>query len=86
MERVDNRKKSKSIIHSHIICAGYSIDEQHVKEMLQFMGVHPTDELVKEAIGHFSAHAIEMNMTNLYEFIKEKGLNKNRIDLRVKKN
>lgn len=54
--------------------------------MLQFMGVKPTDEIVREAIGHMSSNAMEFNMTNLYSFIKEKGYDKNRLDLRVKKN
>ena len=86
MERIDKRKKAKSMMQSHMIFAGYKIDTKAVEEMLQFMGVHPTEVLVQEAIGFFSAHAMEMNMTNLYSFIKEKGLDKNRIDMRVKKN
>jgi len=83
----DLRKKQEfNPMQSRLIFAGYKVDEEHVKEMLQFMGVKPTDEIVREAIGHMSANAMEFNMTNLYSFIKDKGYDKNRLDLRVKKN
>ena len=82
----DERKKQFSPIQSKLIFAGYQVNEQNVKEMLQFMGVKPTDEIVQEAIGWMSQNAMEINMINLYNFIKEKSLDKNRIDLRLKKN
>ena len=82
----DLRKNTFNPMQSHLIFAGYKVDNEHVKEMLQFMGVKPTDEIVQEAIGFLSANAMEFNMTNLNNFIKEKGYDKNRLDLRVKKN
>ena len=82
----DERSKTFQPMQSKIITAGYKVNEQNVKEMLQFMGVRPTDEVVQEAIGFMSAHSMEINMINLHNFIKEKGYDKNRIDLREKKN
>ena len=82
----DERSKVFQPMQSKIITAGYKVNEQNVKEMLQFMGIRPTDEVIQEAIGFMSAHAMEINMINLHNFIKEKGYDKNRIDLREKKN
>ena len=45
-------------MQSKLIFAGYKVDQDHVKEMLQFMGVKPTDEIVQNAIGYMSANAI----------------------------
>ena len=82
----DERSKNFNPIQSKLIFAGYKVNETNIKEMLQFMGVRPTTEIVQEAIGFMSANAMEINMVNLQSFIKEKGLDKNRIDLRLKKN
>lgn len=79
------RKSKFNPMQSKLIFAGYKVNNQNVKEMLQFMGIKPTDEIVKEAIGFMSANAMEFNMTNLHNFIMEKGYNVNRIDLREKK-
>lgn len=86
MDIKDLRTKSFNPIQSKLIFAGYKIDNEHIKEMLQFMGVKPTDSIIQEAIGYMSSNAMEFNMTNLHNFIKEKGYDKNRLDLRVKKN
>ena len=68
-----------------LIFAGYPVDEPKIKEMLQFMGIRPTQEIISEAIGYMSKHAMEINMINLHNFIQEKGYDKKRIDLREKK-
>ena len=80
------RKNRFNPMQTRLVCAGYKVNDQNIREMLQFMGIRPTDEVVKEAIGFISAHSMEMNMTNLHSFITEKGYNVNRIDLREKKN
>lgn len=54
----DLRTKQFNPMQSKLIFAGYKVDEEHVKEMLQFMGVKPTDEIVREAIGFMSSNAI----------------------------
>ena len=86
MAMSDERTKNFNPIQSKLIFAGYKVNEQNIHEMLQFMGVRPTDELIQRAIGYMSSNAMEINMVNLYNFIKENDLDKNRIDLRLKKN
>jgi len=78
-------ERTHSAMGSKLIFAGYKVNEENIKEMLQFMGVKPTSKLIQEAIGFMSNHAMEINMINLHNFIKEKGYDKNRIDLREKK-
>lgn len=51
---------------------GYTINDETVTEMLERMGVAPTPEMVQEAIGFLSAHSMEFNMSNLYDFFKSK--------------
>jgi len=86
MIRDERSKNNNNIIKGKFAFAGYKVDEPHVKEMLQFMGVRPTEDVIQDAIGYMSSNAMEINMTNLYNFIKERGLNKTRIDNRLKKN
>jgi hypothetical protein len=76
MDRIDLRTFNKTSMKSSLIFAGYSIDEEHVKEMLQFMGVKADDDVIRDAIGFFSAHAIEFNMINLRDYLTERGIMK----------
>ena len=86
MSKLDTRRnKSTAKMQTRtIIASGYRTDEKAVQEMFQYMSVKPTQEMIQEAIGHFSANGIPMNMTNLYAYIKEKGYDKERLDLRKK--
>lgn len=43
-----------------------------VKEMLQMLGVEPTDEIVNEATEQFALNGDEITMNGLYEFLKTK--------------
>lgn len=63
-----------SIIKGRSIFAGYEINEENVKQMLTFMGVEPTNEMVSDAIGYLSSNAMEINMINLDTFLKEKDI------------
>lgn len=83
--RDERTTKNCNALCGKTIVAGYKINEENIKEMLQFMGVRPTTSLIHEAIGYMSKHAMEINMINLHNFIQEKGYDKNRIDLREKK-
>ena len=85
MNIIDERTQKFNPMGSKLIFAGYSVSESNIKEMLQFMGVRPTQEVIQEAIGYMSSHAMEINMVNLHNFIKEKGYDKTRLDLREKK-
>ena len=76
MDRIDLRTFNKTGMKSSLIFAGYSINEEHVKEMLQFMGVKADDDVIRDAIGFFSAHAIEFNMINLRDYLTERGIMK----------
>jgi hypothetical protein len=86
MSKLDARRnKSTAKMQTRtIIASGYRTDEKAVQEMFQYMSVKPTQEMIQEAIGYFSANGIPMNMTNLYAYIKEKGYDKERLDLRKK--
>lgn len=81
----DLRKTNPVTVKGHFITAGYQVSEDSVKEMLQFMGVSYDDAMVQEAIGFFSSHSMEINMTNLYEFLKGKQVLSSVKDLRKKK-
>lgn len=48
-------------------------DNTSVTEMLQYMGVEPTTEIVTEAIGKF-ASSDGFDMHDLFMFLKEKGI------------
>ena len=78
-------ERTHTPMETKLIFAGYKVNDTNVKEMLQFLGVKPTNEIIQEAIGYMSGHAMEINMINLHNFIKEKGYDKNRLDLREKK-
>ena len=82
----DKRVSTAKMMNSRIICAGYSINEKTVKEMLQFLGVMPTEEIIQEEIGYMSYNGLEFNLTNLFDFIQKNGYDKNCLDLRSKKN
>jgi hypothetical protein len=73
-------------IKGHLLTAGYTVDENSVKEMLTFMGVENDDSVVQDAIGYFSANGMEINMVNLYDYLKGKQIMGSRIDNRLKKN
>jgi len=47
---------------------------ENIKTMLTFLGVNPEEDLVKEAYGYFSSHAMIINMNNLYDFLKSKSI------------
>lgn len=82
----DLRNSGGLPIKGHFITAGWTVSEDNVKQVLQGMGVSYDDALVQEAIGFFSSHSMEINMTNLYEFLKTKQVMSSRKDLRLKKN
>lgn len=73
-------------VRGHFITAGYQVDETSVKEMLTFMGAPCDDVTVQEAIGFMSKNGMEVNMNNLYEFLKGKQIMSVRKDMREKKN
>lgn len=62
----------KSVLKSVTKLAGMDINEQNVATMLTTMGVDPTTELVREAIGYLSSNSMEFTISNLYEFFKTK--------------
>ena len=84
MKKLDTRKSTARMQTRTIIASGYRTDEKAVQEMFQYMSIKPTKEMIQEAIGHFSANGIQLNMTNLYDYIKEKGYDKERLDMRKK--
>lgn len=82
----DLRKKHKLPVKGNLITAGYQVDENSIKEMLTFMGVNNDDPtFIQEAIGYLSANGMEINMNNLYDFLKTKQVMSNREDKRLKK-
>ena len=62
-----------NLIHGRSICAMVN-DNTSVKEMLQMMGVDPTDEMVNDAINHFALNGDNITMESLYDFLKEKDI------------
>ncbi len=60
------------LLKGHSILAMYN-DNTSVTEMLQYMGVEPTSELVAEAVGRFASKG-GFDMSDLYGFLKEKGI------------
>jgi|BioPla2DNA2_1021312.scaffolds.fasta_scaffold176000_2 hypothetical protein len=84
----DLRKKANLPVKGHLItAAGYQVNETTVKEMLTLMGVNNDDPaIVQEAIGYMSANGMEVNMNNLYEFLKSKKIMSKCVDNRLKKN
>jgi len=60
------------LVKGHNILAMYN-DNTSVTEMLQYMGVEPTQELVAEAVDRFSPTG-GFDMNDLYGFLKEKGI------------
>ena len=49
-------------------------DETSVTEMLQMMGVEPTQEIVNEAMNHFALNDNKITMEKLYDFLKQKSI------------
>lgn len=80
----DLRKKSKLSVKGHYLTAGLQVTEDSVKEMLTFMGVDP-EPILQEAVGYLSSNGMEINMSNLGEFLKTKQVMSNRVDTRLKK-
>lgn len=62
-----------NLIHGRSICAMIN-DNTSVKEMLQMMGVDPTDEMVNDAMNHFALNGNAVTMETLSDFLKEKGI------------
>lgn len=60
-----------NLIHGRTITAMVS-DNTSVKEMLQMMGVEPTEELINEAMNKFALNGGQITMEGLYEFLKDK--------------
>lgn len=83
----DLRKKAKLPVKGNLITASMDVSEINVKEMLTLMGVNNDDPaIVQEAVGYLSSNGMEINMNNLYGFLKTKQVMSNRIDKRLKKN
>lgn len=83
----DLRKKAKLPVKGNLITASMDVSEINVKEMLTLMGVKNDDPaIVQEAIGYLSANGMEINMNNLYNFLKTKQVMSKRVDKRLKKN
>lgn len=83
----DLRKKAKLPVKGHLLTAGFEVNEISVKEMLTGMGVNCDDPtIVQEAIGYLSTNGMEINMNNLYEFLKTKNVMSKIQDKRLKKN
>ena len=60
-----------NLIHGRTITAMVN-DNTSVKEMLQMMGVNPTDEVVNELMNKFALEGNEVTMEGLYSFLKDK--------------
>jgi hypothetical protein len=60
-----------NLIHGRTITAMVN-DNTSVKEMLQMMGVNPTDEVVNELMNKFALEGNEVTMEGLYAFLKDK--------------
>ena len=60
-----------NLIHGINICAMVN-DNTSVKEMLQMMGVEPTDDIINDAMNYCALHGNEMSMDNLGNFLKQK--------------
>ena len=82
----DLRKKLSLPVKGHFVKAGFEVNEDSVKEMLTFMGVEHDDTLVQEAMGYLSSNGMQINMNNLYDYLKSKSIMSNTTDKRLKKN
>lgn len=60
-----------NLIHGANICAMLN-DNTSVKEMMQMMGVEPTDEIVNDAMNYCALHGNELSMENLGNYLKQK--------------
>ena len=74
-----------NLIHGRAITAMVN-DNTSVKEILQLMGVEPTDEIVNEAMNHFALNGGNMNMSSLHDFLRQKEImSKYKIDAKKMK-
>jgi hypothetical protein len=60
-----------NLIHGTNICAMVN-DNTSVKEMLQMMGVEPTDAVVNDAMNYCALNGNELTMDNLGNYLKQK--------------
>jgi hypothetical protein len=81
----DLRKKASMPVKGHLITAGYEVNEDTVKEILTTMGVEADDATVQDAVGYFSSNSMEINMNNLYDYLKGKQILSSVKDKRLKK-
>lgn len=62
-----------NMIHGRSLFASMKSDATAVKEMLQYMGVEPTDEMINDAMTHFAlTSGGDITMSGLYDFLKQK--------------
>lgn len=60
-----------NLIHGTNICAMVN-DNTSVKEMLQMMGVEPTDAVVNDVMNYCALNGNELTMDNLGNYLKQK--------------
>ncbi len=60
-----------NLIHGANICAMLN-ENTSVKEMMQMMGVEPTDEIVNDAMNYCALNGNELSMENLGNYLKQK--------------
>jgi ribosomal protein L12E/L44/L45/RPP1/RPP2 len=68
----DLRNNDTNPLKGSFVTAGYSVEEEKVKEMLTFMGVDPDEEIIADAIGYLSSNSMEIDMNNLHQFLQTK--------------
>lgn len=62
-----------NLIHGRTICAMVN-DNTSVKEILQMLGVEPTDEVITEATNYCAMNGNDLNLENIYNFLKQKSV------------
>ena len=75
--------KSHISFKGNLINASYVPNELHIKELLTFMGINSNEEMIQDIIGYFLHNSIELNMSTLDEYLKDKKLI-NIVDMRKK--
>lgn len=78
-------RSSSNVILKKItrLASGMLVNEENVKQMLTTLGVEPTEQTVKEAVGFLSSNSMEFTMENLYQFLKSKSI-VSKLDMRKK--
>lgn len=66
--------KELKIVHGKNILAGMVNDKTSVTEMMQYLGVDPTPELVEDAYKNFAQKGNSFDMSSLYDFLKTKSI------------